>query len=95
MEVLLVSYDLRRDQSSEHYERVASSIRACGTAVEVQRSVWLVHSDDGPREVMEAVAEELDAGDRLLVGAINKAAAHNPLEPVDRLLRATLGRTEP
>lgn len=63
----VVSYDLHRDQSDEHYQRVAAAIGRFGAAMEIQRSVWGLKTSEPATTVRDGVGKALDDGDRLFV----------------------------
>jgi hypothetical protein len=65
--VLLVTYDL---ETSEDYAAVIDAIDRLGSAVEIQRSVWIVATDLDGESAFDHVAQELLSADRLFVGPL-------------------------
>lgn len=79
MYTFVVAYDLRRDQSDEHYDRVANAIRSCGVAIEAERSVWLLRSEATAKNIMPTIEAQLDRGDRILLAEIRRHWGHRDL----------------
>jgi hypothetical protein len=65
--VLLVTYDLETD---DDYDAVIDAIDRLGSAVEIQRSVWIVATKLTVKAAFDHVAIELQPRDRLFVGPL-------------------------
>ncbi len=63
----LVAYDLLRDETEDHYERVIDALKCNGTAIEIQRSVWFLASRSEAVDIRHSIRLELDEGDKLFV----------------------------
>lgn len=63
-----ISYDLiGTDESSEDYDRLIAKIKSLGPAMRVEYSLWVVETDVTPTEVRDALADYVDADDKLIV----------------------------
>lgn len=69
MAVYLVAYDLVDKTDIGRYRRVGEAIEALGDSREVQRSVWLVVSDQSVRDIFDVLRGDdyVRGDDRLLV----------------------------
>lgn len=85
MPVFVVSYDLHKDQSTEHYDRVAKRITGCGEVLEIQYSVWVLKSEKTAGGVRDEVALDLDQGDKAFVGEIVDWASRTQKRAADFL----------
>jgi CRISPR/Cas system-associated endoribonuclease Cas2 len=74
MSNFLLTYDLRRD---EEYEDLLDELREVG-AVELQRSVWYLRSDDTCDQLSDHFGKFIDTTrDRLLVARVGDWAGFN------------------
>lgn len=71
----LVTYDLVGDETAREYERLIAEIEALDDFVEVQRSVWLVRTNNSAKEVRELLRSYMDRDDRLLIIRIARGSA--------------------
>lgn len=84
----IVAYDLHQ-ASSEDYEMVALAIFACGDAIEIQRSVWLVGSTMDRKQIFEKVRSVTnEAFDKIFVAEIGKTYRVNHTEEVKQFLES-------
>jgi hypothetical protein len=71
----LVTYDLVGDETTREYERLIAEIEGLDDFVEVQRSVWLVKTNNSAKEVRELLRSYMDRDDRLLIIRIARGSA--------------------
>jgi hypothetical protein len=64
---ILVTYDLRGDESSADYERLIKEIEAYDDVLHPLYSVWLLQTTWTAKEVRDDLVPHIDSGDRLLV----------------------------
>jgi hypothetical protein len=81
MSALLVTYDLVGANATEDdYKELIAAIEAYADAVRVQRSVWLIRTDDDVKAVRNALREHLRSDDRLLLAELTgRASSRKPL----------------
>ena len=74
MSVLLVSYDLKGDDSDYHQLIQALESYGHGRYCHAQKSVWLLDTSKTPREVASHLGRymNLRRGDKIFVGRIHK-----------------------
>ena len=65
MSIKVISYDLRKP--GRDYEGLYKEIRALGSYTHPMDSVWFVDSGKTTSGILEALAQHLDANDRILV----------------------------
>ena len=73
MNVLLVSYDLRKP--GQNYTGLIAELKACHSWWHYLKSTWLVVTDESPRDLTRRLRDHIDGNDRLLVVAIEHGAA--------------------
>jgi hypothetical protein len=84
--VLLVTYDL---ETGDDYDAVVDAIERLGSAVEIQRSVWIVATQHTVKAAFDHVAIELQPHDRLFIGPLEIGGMwRNALCGNEALLRA-------
>jgi hypothetical protein len=72
MTVLLVTYDLDRERSSQDYESILKVIKREKNWARLSESSYAVKTDRTPRALYEELEQFLDEGDKLLVFTLTK-----------------------
>jgi hypothetical protein len=76
MRSLLVAYDLiGTNETSDNYTRLIARIKEYPNWASVQRSMWIVKTDDAPPAVRDELWRFMHASDRLFVILLQREAA--------------------
>ncbi|GMA63166.1 hypothetical protein NZD89_25295 [Alicyclobacillus fastidiosus] len=75
MRIFVVSYELNKDKTREHHDRVIEVIKYQGEAIEIQRCVWIVKSVYGHAVIRDCIQKEIGSGDKLFVGMLKGYSA--------------------
>jgi hypothetical protein len=76
LQTLLITYDLvGTDASSSNYRNLTNAIAAYGTYAHAQDSVWLVVTDQAPKQVYDNLTKHMHPSDRLFVIRTHRGAA--------------------
>lgn len=73
MAIFIVTYDLH--QHGQNYECLTKKLKAYGTYCHLQRSVWLIRSDQSAVQIRDNLKSCLDSNDDLFVAKLAGEAA--------------------
>lgn len=69
MSVKIISYDLRKPETSEDYKLLIAEIKSLGEWAKPMESYWLVDTTYTPKTIYERLDPYLDNNDKLLVAS--------------------------
>lgn len=72
MAVLIVSYDLNKEPSSEDYKSIISVIKSEKNWARLSESCYAMSTSQSPKNVYDQLKPFLDDGDKLLVFTANE-----------------------
>ncbi len=76
MRTLLISYDLvGTEETSQDYEDLIAAIEAYGTYAKVNKSVWIIRTNNTVSQVFDDLRQHMDGNDRLFVIRTYREAA--------------------
>ena len=91
MAVYIVTYDLRKEKSSESYEKLISLIKQDGVWACLGQSSYLIESNKSAVELRDSFNTALDNNDMLYVGIVSAPAAwHGYSQQVTDWIKAKL-----
>lgn len=70
--VFVITYDLKAPNDSEsNYQRVFEAIKSYGYWCHIQKSVWLIQTEDSASEIRDFLKSSLHSTDILFVGRLS------------------------
>jgi len=91
MAIYIVTYDLRKEKSSESYEKLISLIKQDGVWACLGQSSYLIESNKSAVELRDSFNTALDNNDMLYVGTVSAPAAwHGYSQQVTDWIKAKL-----
>lgn len=73
--VKLITYDLRKPEKSEDYNKLIDEIKKYPRWCKLTESCWVINTVESCSAVVDHLSKFLDANDRLFVGALKNDAA--------------------